>query len=287
MKNKMNIVIYGLGIIGASLAAALKDAGHTVLGKNRSRGAIEYALAHQMIDKEAASYEGADAVFVALPPDATMKELDEGDFPEGCIVCDICGVKEAVEKVVFSKPRKYRYVGTHPMAGKETSGILSASRDLYRGKNLVITRAAKTDEEALETVKRLACDAGFGYIVECTAREHDEKIALTSQLAHIVSNAYGKSPLALSVKGFTGGSFQDMTRIAGVEEGVWSELYLLNKENLSARIAQLIENLSEIKSALDGGDAEELKGVLKAGKDRFFEYKERSSEGGIKLTMLK
>ena len=161
----MKIVIYGLGIIGASLAAALKDAGHVVLGKNRSRGPIEYALEHEMIEGEATSYEGADAVFVALPPDATMKELDEGDFPEGCIVCDICGVKEAVEQAVYAKPRKYRYVGTHPMAGKETSGILSASRDLYKGKNLVITRAAGTDESALERVRALGRDAGFSRIV--------------------------------------------------------------------------------------------------------------------------
>ena len=272
----MNIVIYGLGIIGASLAAALKDAGHTVLGKNRSRGAIEYALAHQMIDKEAASYEGADAVFVALPPDATMKELDEGDFPEGCIVCDICGVKEAVEKVVFSKPRKYRYVGTHPMAGKETSGILSASRDLYRGKNLVITRAAKTNEEALETVKRLACDAGFGYIVECTAREHDKKIALTSQLAHIVSNAYGKSPLALSVKGFTGGSFQDMTRVGGVDETLWTDLYFYDREPLLNELSGLIERLTEYKTALKEGEREEMQRLLREGRlahDKFFSEK--------------
>ena len=272
----MNIVIYGLGIIGASLAAALKDAGHTVLGKNRSRGAIEYALAHQMIDKEAASYEEADAVFVALPPDATMKELDEGDFPEGCIVCDICGVKEAVEKVVFSKPRRYRYVGTHPMAGKETSGILSASRDLYRGKNLVITRAAKTDEEALETVKRLACDAGFGYIVECTAREHDKKIALTSQLAHIVSNAYGKSPLALSVKGFTGGSFQDMTRVGGVDETLWTDLYFYDREPLLNELSGLIERLTEYKKALKEGDREEMQRLLREGRlahDKFFSEK--------------
>ena len=272
----MKIVIYGLGIIGASLAAALKDAGHVVLGKNRSRGPIEYALEHEMIEGEATSYEGADAVFVALPPDATMKELDEGDFPEGCIVCDICGVKEAVEKVVFSKPRKYRYVGTHPMAGKETSGILSASRDLYKGKNLVITRAAGTDESALERVRALGRDAGFSRIVECSAREHDEKIALTSQLAHIVSNAYGKSPLALDVKGFTGGSFQDMTRVGGVDETLWTDLYFYDREPLFNELSSLIARLEEYRDALSSNDKEKMRALLREGRlahDKFFSEK--------------
>lgn len=272
----MKIVVYGLGIIGASLAAALKDAGHVVLGKNRSRGAIEYALAHQMIDGEAASYEGADAVFIALPPDATMKELDEGDFPEGCIVCDICGVKEAVEQAVYAKPRKYRYVGTHPMAGKETSGILSASRDLYKGKNLVITRAAATDEDALETVRALGRDAGFSRIVECPAREHDEKIALTSQLAHIVSNAYGKSPLALDVKGFTGGSFQDMTRVGGVDETLWTDLYFYDRGPLLNELSSLILRLGEYRDALAENDREKMRTLLKEGRlahDKFFSEK--------------
>ena len=225
----MKIVVYGLGIIGASLAAALKKAGHLVLGKNRSREPLEYALEHDMIDAVAEDYDGADVVFLALPPRVAMRELDEGKFPAGCIVADICGVKEPLENAAFSKPRVYRYVGTHPMAGKETSGIRSASDTLFCGANLVLTRAAQTDEAAFAAVRALGKDAGFGRIIECSAKEHDKMIALTSQLAHVVANSYVTSPLTENCVGFTGGSFQDMTRVAPVDEKVWAELYLLNQ----------------------------------------------------------
>lgn len=272
----MNIIVYGLGIIGASLAAALKDAGHTVLGKNRSRGPVEYALSHQMMDAEASSYEGADVVFLALPPDATIRELQEGKFPDGCIVSDICGVKQAVEEAVYSAPRNYRYVGTHPMAGKETSGITSAARDLYRGKNLVITRSDRTDPAALELIRGLAKDAGFGRIVECSAKEHDEKIALTSQLAHIVSNAYGKSPQALDVVGFTGGSFQDMTRVAPVDERMWAELFCMNSEALCEEIVRLSRRLDEFAAAIGDRDEARICTLMREGKACYEEFFRRN-----------
>ena len=181
----MKVIVYGLGIIGASVAASLKAAGHEVLGKNRSRESIVYALEHGMIDGEAYSLCEADVVFLALPPRVTMRVLDEGAFSDGCIVADICGVKAPVEEVVLKKPRAWRYVGTHPMAGKETSGIRSASAALFRGANFVMVKNAFTDPDAFFVVRALAQDMGFGRIVECSAAEHDKMIALTSQLAHV------------------------------------------------------------------------------------------------------
>lgn len=262
----MKVVVYGLGIIGASFAAALRRAGHTVLGKNRSRKPIEIALARGMIDAEAKDYAGCDAVILALPPEPVLRELDERDFPEGVVVSDICGVKEIVEARVFSKPRRYRYVGMHPMAGKETSGIASADADLFCGKNLVITVCAKTDPAALSAVKTLAADAGFGRIVITSAKEHDKKIALTSQLAHIVSNAYIKSPGASDVTGFTGGSFQDMTRVGGVDEALWSSLYLANRLPLLNEIEGLIARLGAYADALRAEDREKLVALLREGR---------------------
>ncbi len=214
----MRITVYGLGIIGASLCASLKRAGHTVYARNRSKEPILYAIEHGMIDGEATDYRNADVVFLALPPAVTARELSEGRFEDGQIVADICGVKECLETLVYSKPRNFRYVGTHPMAGKETSGISSASAALFHRANLIITTCAQTDIQALFVVESLGKDMGFGNLVKCSAREHDKKIAITSQLAHIVSNAYVKSEQAPSCRGFTGGSFQDMTRIAGVDE---------------------------------------------------------------------
>ena len=268
----MNIIVYGLGIIGASLAAALKDAGHTVLGKNRSRGPVEYALSHQMMDAEASSYEGADVIFLALPPDATIRELQEGKFPDGCIVSDICGVKQAVEEAVFSAPRNYRYVGTHPMAGNETSGIRSASDTLCMGANFVITRCGKTDPAALDAVRTLARDMGFSRIVECSAAEHDRMIALTSQLCHVAANAYVTTPLSAGCAGFTGGSFQDMTRVAPVDGKMWAELFCCNADFLAEETARLVARLREFEQAVRLRDAERLIALMKEGKTCYEDF---------------
>lgn len=262
----MKIIVYGLGIIGASVCASLRAAGHAVYGRNRSRRPIEYALEHGYIDGEAETYEGADVVIIALPPRAALKELDEGDFPDGCIVSDICGVKRLLEDAVKAKPRGYRYVGIHPMAGKETSGIESASADLFQGANLVIAVNEDTDKDALETVRRLAGDMGFAHIAECSAEKHDRMIALTSQLAHVVSSAYVKSPDALGCDGFTGGSFQDMTRVAGVDENVWTELYFSNREPLLSEIERIEARLEEYRAALSAGDEDRMRELIGEGK---------------------
>lgn len=262
----MKVVVYGLGIIGASICASLKKAGYTVYGKNRSKEPVAYALEHGFIDGEAKDYAGADAVFLALPPDITVRELDGGDFPAGCVVTDICGVKGAIEEKVYSRPRVYRYVGTHPMAGKETSGIRSAGAELFAGANFIVTKCAQTDEAAVVLIKKLALDMGFGQIIECSAKRHDEMIALTSQLAHIVSGAYVKSPHTSDCGGFTGGSFQDMTRVAGVDEEMWTQLYFFNRENLLAEIDRMLARLEEYRAALEVLDGDRMKELQREGK---------------------
>lgn len=272
----MNILIHGLGIIGGSMGLSLRRAGHTVFGMNRSHDAIRYALEHGVIDGERNSYAGADVVFLALPPRVAMRILDEGDFPSGCIVADICGVKGPPEDVVYSKARTYRYVGMHPMAGKETTGISSASVTLFDGANLVLTRRAETDGVAFSRIEALGREMGFGRIVVCTAKEHDEMIALTSQLAHIVSNGYVKSPLAPRCVGFTGGSFQDMTRVAPVDETVWTELFFLNREPLSKEIDRLCARLKEYGEALAAGDEEGMRNLLREGKAYHAAFSEKN-----------
>ncbi len=273
----MKIVVYGLGIIGASIAAGLKKAGHTVFGRNRTRSVSDYAVAHGIVDGIAEDYACADAAILALPPRVAMRELDEGEFPAGCIVVDICGVKKSVEDVVLSKPRAYRYVGIHPMAGKETTGILSSDADLFRGANLVMIKNPTTDEGAFSTVRSLADDLGFGRVVVCSAEEHDRMIALTSQLAHIVSNAYIKTPLAPSCDGYTGGSFQDMTRVAPMDEAVWTELFFLNRKPLVGELRRLEENLAQYRRVLEEGDEEGMKKLIAEGKSfhRQFSSKNR------------
>ncbi len=260
------IAVIGLGIIGGSICGALTNAGYTVDGFGRSKVSVDYALQAGYIRKKGENLADYDVVFIAVPPYATLDYLRNATFKDGALVTDICGVKDVVEKAVYEKERNYRYVGIHPMAGKETSGIASATPDLFRNANLIITHAPQTDEKDVLEIKEYAAAMGFGKIVECTAEEHDKKIALTSQLAHIVSNAYVKSSQVKRCDGFTGGSFQDMTRIAGVDETVWTPLYACNRENIINELGGLIDRLSVYRDALIEKDDEKLSETLKEGR---------------------
>jgi prephenate dehydrogenase len=225
---------------------------------------------------------------VALPPQATMQFITHTQFAMGAVVCDICGVKQPIEQAAYSVTAPIRYVGMHPMAGKEVSGITNASETLFDRASMVITHGDKTDGQALDMAKKLTKDMGFARIVECTAAIHDRKIAYTSQLAHIVSNAYVKDDEINNCLGFTGGSFQDMTRIGGVDENMWSELYLLNSEQICQKIGTLIHNLKALQTAISSGDDIALKAVLREGRIRFENSQKTVDDGeDIIITRLK
>lgn len=260
------IAVVGLGIIGGSICASLAKAGYAVDGTDLDKKAVETALDKGYIWAEAVRLHIYDVVFIAVPPRAAMTLLETAKFKDGALVADVCGVKSEIEKAVYSEERNYRYVGLHPMAGKETSGIVSASSELFYMANLIVTHAKETNESAVEEIKELARAMRFGRIIECTADEHDRKIALTSQLAHIVSNAYVKSPQVENYEGFTGGSFQDMTRIAGVDENMWTQLYMCNREYILDELDGLIENLSVYRKAIKNEDEEGLSEALKEGR---------------------
>lgn len=260
------IAVVGLGIIGGSICGALTAAGYAVDGFDKNERSVQYALHAGYMQAKAATLTDYDVVFLAVPPYATLDYLRNASFKDGAFVSDICGVKEIMEKAVYERERNYRYVGIHPMAGKETSGIESATPTLFKNANLIITLAARTDINDVEEIKTYAKAMQFGKIVECSAAEHDKKIALTSQLAHIVSNAYVKSAQVKGCDGFTGGSFQDMTRIAGVDESVWTPLYACNRENIFNELNGLIENLTVYRDALAKGDDEKLSQTLREGR---------------------
>ncbi|MBQ8375176.1 MAG: prephenate dehydrogenase [Clostridia bacterium] len=260
------IAVIGLGIIGASLCRAFIKSGYEAAGFDKDEATLAFALSSGYITEKAENLSDYECVFLAVPPLSAIKILDEAEFQDNAFVADICGVKESIEKAVYEKPRNYRYIGLHPMAGKETSGIFSSSATLFQGANLIVTIARQTDERTILEAKEYARALGFGNIVECSAVEHDRKIALTSQLAHIVSNAYVKSVQVKGCDGFTGGSFQDMTRIAGVDEKIWTPLYMLNRKNILNELNCLIENLSVYREALNDEDAEKLSEALLEGR---------------------
>ena len=263
----MKILIAGLGLIGGSMAKALVRAGYKADGFDRD-AVTAAARRAGAVASMAGDFKNYDLVLIALPPDETMRLLDTAEFKDGAIVADICGVKTAVGQIVRSKKRNYRYVGCHPMAGKEVSGFANSDETLFDGASMIIVEDEQTDRAAADLLQELFYKMGFSFIRRCSAGYHDRKIAYTSQLAHIVSNAYVKSETADDYRGFTGGSFQDMTRIAGVDERIWTRLYFLNRDNIAGELRGLIFELNKYLCALEEGKEDDLRDLLKEGRLR-------------------
>ena len=280
---KRTLVIVGLGLIGGSLALALKGfEDFEIVGVGVSqptlRDAAEHGVGDRFTEKAADVVPKADVVALALHPQGIVDFLAQyrEQFKPGALVWAVCGIKTAILAAAVVLPDTVDFIGCHPMAGKEVSGIENACADLFDRANMVLTRGIFTDAAAYETIVKLVKDMGFMRLVECSAEVHDRKIAYTSQLAHIVSNAYVKDAELESCLGFTGGSFQDMTRIAAVDPGVWAELYLSNAQNVQDKVQRLIDNLEDIKDAVASGDYDTLVRVLGEGRARYSDSRAQS-----------
>ena len=270
----MNIAIIGLGLIGGSYAKATKSRTlHTVYGYDldqevmmfaRMTGAMDKALTDELL-------ETCDLVLVALRPGAALKWTADHAAMLGqakCTLVDICGVKRAVvgEMAKIAQDNGFKYIGGHPMAGKEQGGFVNATDSLFDGASMILTPDANTDLPTLEMLKNYFTDIGFAHMTFSNPDEHDRIIAYTSQLAHIVSGAYVKSPTAQKRRGFSAGSFRDLTRVARLDENMWTELMLDNREYLADELRILIENLQPYLEALEQNDAEKLRECLREGR---------------------
>lgn len=271
---KMKIGICGLGLIGGSMAKAYKKENHTVYGFDASETVLEHAVTKGIIDTalDENNVVECDAVFVALYPTATIdyvKKIAPLVAPD-TFVMDLCGTKRTVCKVGFELAEKYgfTYVGGHPMAGTHFSGIRYADENLFAGAPLVIVvpTGHENDVELLERIKNITSPAKFGRYSLSTAEDHDRIIAFTSQLAHVVSNAYVKSPSAKLHKGFSAGSYRDLTRVAWLNETMWTELFLENGDYLADEIDSIIESLAEYRNAIRENDEPRLKQILRDGR---------------------
>ena len=262
----MKIGIIGLGLIGASLArAAKKYAGCTVYGYDIDAAVIQTALREGVIDGAGEEIACAcDIVFVCLFPKAAVEFILHHVF-DG-VVCDVCGVKSAIAKRISGNVQGY--VGVHPMAGKEISGYAAGDADLFLNASLIITKDGYTNEKDIRVVEDFARAAGFDRIVIATPEEHDRMIAYTSQLAHVVSNAYVKSPTSEGYIGYSAGSFSDLTRVARLNPDMWTELFFMNQEHLLFEVETLLENLSAYRNALRDGDGEGMRRLLAEGRDQ-------------------
>lgn len=271
----MTVGIVGLGLIGGSLAKAFKKyTSHRILGYDRVDSVVSYAKLSGTIDGALTDSHipECDYIFIAVYPRDTVEYVNSKApiISENTVVIDCGGIKRYICEECFKTAREYNFtfIGGHPMAGKHFSSIKYADADLYRNASMILTPENTDDVSLMDKVSTLIKSVGFGSVTVTNPEKHDEVIAFTSQLAHVVSNAYVKSPNAKVHKGFSAGSYKDLTRVAQLNENMWAELFLENKENLIFEIDNIVNCLNEYKAALEKGDEKTLKLLLKAGSDR-------------------
>lgn len=266
--------ILGLGLIGGSFAKAYHAAGWTVLAEDRDAAILSFAQMSGAVDRTLGAENAAqcDLILACICPEAAIAELT-GLAPhigEKPVVIDCCGTKRVVCEALFPVAEQYgfTYLGGHPMAGSHHSGFKFARENLYHNAPMVLVPPSFDDIALLQRVKELLAPAGFGHISVTTAQAHDEMIAFTSQMPHLISNAYIKSPTAAEHKGFSAGSYKDMTRVAWLNAPMWAELFLENRDCLLRELGWLMESLREYRAALEKNDLPELTRLLEEGKKR-------------------
>ena len=270
----MRVGIIGLGLIGGSFAKAYHAAGWTVFGFDTDESMLSFAQLADAVNETLTmeNISTCDLVLLCVRPLAAIEYL-RGAAPhigQKPIVIDCCGTKRVVCAAAFPLANQYHftYLGGHPMAGTQYSGFGHARANLYHNAPMVIVPPDFDDIELLSRVRELLSPAGFGSFSVTTAENHDEMIAFTSQMAHLVSNAYIKSPTASAHKGFSAGSYKDMTRVAWLNAQMWSELFLENRDNMLHELDCLTERLLEYRTAIAENDGERLTLLLEDGKKR-------------------
>lgn len=270
----MKILIVGLGLIGGSLAKAFKKfTDYTIIGLDKDENVIKKAIESGDI-KEAfdGNFDGIDIIISGLFPNDTIKFVTDNaeKISKNTIVTDCGGVKEKVCDAIepIAKEKGFTFIGMHPMAGIEKFGYDNSLEDLFLGASLILTPFNGTSKDKVDFLSDAMLKAGFSRVKISTPKEHDEVIAYTSQLAHVVSGAYIKSKTAEKHVGFSAGSFRDMTRVAHLNEYMWTELFMENSENLAKETDDLIDRLKEYSAALKSGDKENLFEILKAGREQ-------------------
>ncbi len=270
----MNIGVVGLGLIGGSLARAIKGLSeHRVYGYDIQESVRFRAKLVNAVDGELTEelLPALDMLIIALYPQATIDYLKKAApmLKAGAIVVDTCGIKRVVCEAAqaICQENHLIFLGGHPMAGIERSGFEASMGNLFNQASMLLVPQPDVAIETLEKVKAFFLSLGFGMVKFTTAQEHDRVIAYTSQLAHVLASAYVQSPTALKHSGFSAGSFRDMTRVATLKEEMWTELFLDNREELLAELDNVLKNLHAFRDALADKDAPALQALLKAGRE--------------------
>ena len=270
----MTVGILGLGLIGGSLARAYSMEGHRVLCSVRNESMLSFAMLAGAVEAPLTPDNMADCdlILLAIYPEgsATWLEKNAPYIRKDALVIDCCGVKQEICDRCFPVAKQYgfTFMGGHPMAGTQFSGFKYSRANLFEGAPMVLVPDRFDDIELLDSAKNALAPCHFGSFSVTTAADHDRMIAFTSQMPHIVSNAFIKSPTALDHKGFSAGSYKDLTRVAWLNPQMWAELFLENKENLLFELETLIESLKKYHTAIENDDEATLVALLDEGKRR-------------------
>jgi len=268
----MKVGILGLGLIGGSLARAYAKNGHTVFAAEQDESIFEFAkLAGVVYDKlDESTIPFCDLILPAIYAGGSIQWLMKNakHICPDALVIDCCGIKQEICNCGFSLAEQYgfTFIGGHPMAGSHYSGFKYSRSNLFQGAPMVLVPPVFDEPLLLERAKEALAPCNFGSFSITTAQAHDKMIAFTSQMPHIVSNAYIKSPTAQSHKGFSAGSYKDLTRVAWLNPQMWAELFLSNKENILNELTFCINSLIEYKQAIEAEDEERLIAILDEGR---------------------
>jgi len=270
------ILIVGLGLIGGSYAEGLKKAGYEVGAVTRSQGTLDYALEKGIIDSGTIEVTREyvsrfDIVVFALYPHVFLSWIEKyQDFIKpGALLTDVTGVKRAVVYKVQEMLRPdLEFVGAHPMAGREVYGVENADCAIFKGANYIVTPTEANTEAAIETCEDLGRALGFGCVSRLSPERHDEMIGFLSQLTHCIAVALMNSKDSRHLVDFTGDSFRDLTRIARINDGMWSELFMLNRDELLSQMDLFAERFGELREALASGDTEKMREMMRISTER-------------------
>ena len=270
----MTVGILGLGLIGGSMARAYALEGHTVYATQRNENMLQFAMmtgaVHGKLDEE--TIPQCDLILLAIYPGGCVRWLTENAhlIRKDALVMDAAGIKREICEGCFPLAEEYgfTFVGGHPMAGSQFSGFKYSRATLFRGQPMVLVPPRFDDIDLLERCKTALAPLGFGRFSVTTADDHDRMIAFTSQMPHILSNAFIKSPTAGSHKGFSAGSYKDLTRVAWLNAPMWAELCMENKDHVLYELNYYLDSLTAYRDALAAGDMDTLTALLDEGKRR-------------------
>ena len=274
--NKKTILIVGLGLMGGSYAMALKRLGYTVTAIDTDKDSIEYAVNNSIIDRGSTTVDkeligAADAVVFALYPKTFVEWIDRYQqyLKPGIFITDVTGVKGCIVYKIQDMLRKdVEFIASHPMAGREVSGVKNSSDMIFRDANYIVVPTKKNTPEAVEWCMMLGRILGFRKISVLSPEEHDSMIAYVSQLTHCIAISLMTGTDLEHVENFTGDSFRDLTRIARINENMWSELFLMNKDSLILQMDRFIDELTQIRQLIVDNDTEGLKEKMRLSTEK-------------------